>query len=636
MEATLGILDYSIIFAYIFFALGVGVYFSKKASRGAESYFLGGRTLPWWLLAISMVATSFASDTPLVVTEFVRQRGIQRIWWVFVQVIPLIMGIFLFSRMWRRAALITDAEFYELRFDGKPAAFLRGANAFMSGVVTNLIIMAWVILGMKSVIKVMTPLDDFWSLTLLVLVALVYATLAGFYGVAMTDFVQFFIAMFSMIFLAVISVIKFGGMEKVLDTIKATEGFGENTISMLPSFGSFNLDVVSLLILVCVLSWNDAGGYAMQRFSACRTEQDAIKASIFMAIFQACRPWMWAVVALVSVCLFPAMVGEFSEYEDRHAYAMVMNTYLGPGLKGLLVTAFLAAFMSTIDTHLNWGTSYVMTDMYARFIRPKHSPREYILVTYAAMAVLMILAALTVKYFTSITMAWEIMAFLAVGGGIIKVARWFWWRVNAWTQITAMFMGIGACAMDVFLRIAYLKDAAGDYVKDELGNFSGPMIPGTKLLGLFDPSVTGNVAWIDERFRFEIKILVFTALVIVVSLIVTYMTKPTPKDKLEAFYKKVRPGGFWGGVSPEVRALKGKALSLRSALDIVWGLLLCYGISLGIGYSILLQWGYVCVCIVAAIVGAIGTYFWYQRQLVDIPVMDDHPSLHEEDYAKGE
>lgn len=586
MNQSLAPVDYAIIITYIVFALGVGLYMSKRASKSAESYFLGGRTLPWWMLAISMVATSFASDTPLVVTEFVRGRGIQRIWWVFVGVVPLVVGIFLFSRLWRRAALITDSEFYELRFAGKPAAVLRGFNAFMSGVVINLVVMAWVILGMSSVVTVMTPFNEVWAIVLCVGVALVYATLSGFYGVTMTDFVQFFVALFSMIALAVLAVIKFGGMETVLDAVRNAEGYGERTFSMVPRLDEFSLDLVSLMILIFVMSWHDVGGYTMQRWSACRNERDAMKASIFMAMFQAARPWMWAVVALVSIGLFPVLEESF---EDRHAYAMVMNAYLGPGMKGLLVTAFLAAFMSTIDTHLNWGASYLMTDLYTRFINPNPSRRRYMAVTYLCVVLLMLGAGAIVYILPSITRAWEVLAFLGVGGGVIRVARWFWWRINAWTQITALVLGILACITDLLLY-AY--------------NPTLPLV---------------NAPWNEDPLRFEIKILAFTVIVLAASLAVTYMTPPTPQAKLDAFYRKVRPGGFWGGVSPEIRALKGTVLNKRTALDIVFGLCLCYGVSLGIGYSILLKWTHAGVCAFLAVVGAVGVYYWYQREIAMMP-----------------
>ncbi|HCO94000.1 MAG TPA: hypothetical protein DIU00_08625, partial [Phycisphaerales bacterium] len=346
---SLGFLDYAIIAAYMLFAVGTGIYFSRKASQSSENYFLGGRSLPWWMIAVSMVATSFASDTPLVVTEIIRTDGLQRIWWVFVAVLALIVGIFLFSRLWRRAAIITDAQFYELRYEGKSAAFLRGFRAFFAGIVQNLLTIAWVTFAMSSIITTVTDIPSWWAIGICMFVALVYATFSGFYGVVVTDFVQFFIATFSMIALAVIAAVKVGGLGHVLDTIAATEGYGRRTLSIFPNFKSFDLDLVKLLIYFFILWWIDASGYNMQRMSACKNERHAVLATIFYAIFQCCRPWIWVVVALVSIVLFPILT---DPYNDTHAYPLVMNEYLGYGLKGLLITAFLAAFMSTIDTHL--------------------------------------------------------------------------------------------------------------------------------------------------------------------------------------------------------------------------------------------------------------------------------------------
>ncbi|MHC4517690.1 MAG: sodium:solute symporter family transporter, partial [Planctomycetota bacterium] len=221
----MGFPDYAIIGAYLLFALGTGVYFSKRASKSSEDYFLGGRSFPWWMIAISMVATSFASDTPLVVTEITRRDGLQRIWWVFVAVLTLIVGIFLFSRLWRRAAIITDAEFYELRYEGRSAAFLRGFRAFFSGIVQNLVTISWVIFAMSSIVTTMTNINEWLAIGICTSVALVYATFSGFYGVVVTDCVQFFIATFSMIALAVIAVVKVGGLGHVLETIGTAEGY---------------------------------------------------------------------------------------------------------------------------------------------------------------------------------------------------------------------------------------------------------------------------------------------------------------------------------------------------------------------------------------------------------------------------
>ncbi len=577
----LGFLDYAIIAAYMLFALGTGIFFSKKASQSSENYFLGGRSFPWWMIAVSMVATSFASDTPLAVTELTRTDGLQRIWWVFVSVLVLIVGIFLFSRLWRRAAIITDAQFYELRYEGKSAAFLRGFRAFFAGIVQNLIIISWVIFAMSSIITTMTDIPVWLAIGICMLVALVYATFSGFYGVVVTDFIQFFIATFSMIALAVIAVVKIGGLSHVLDTIAATEGYGPRTLSIFPDFKSFDLDLVKLLIYFLVLWWIDASGYNMQRMSACKNERHAVLATIFYAIFQCCRPWIWVVVALVSIVLFPTLT---EPYNDTHAYPLVMKEYLGLGLRGLLVTAFLAAFMSTIDTHLNWGASYIMVDVYQRFIKKEATQRHYMIVT-KIVVVLMMAAGVGIALYIAwrkltVSAVWEFLAILMVGGGMISVARWFWWRVNAYTEITGLFLGL--------------------------------------VLGLANPFIPESVVLFGfpwPQMPFEIKIAILTGIVVPISIIVTFLTPAVSKEKLEEFYRKVRPGGFWGVLSSEIRELPGKTLSLSTIVDVTGGIMLCYGISLAIGYSILLKFDRAGICCLLAVIGGFIVVRWYKKEV---------------------
>jgi len=574
-------LDYAIMVVYLLFALGIGIYFSKKASQSSENYFLGGRSFPWWMIAVSMVATSFASDTPLAVTELTRTDGLQRIWWVFVSVLVLIVGIFLFSRLWRRAAIITDAEFYELRYEGKSAAFLRAFRAFFAGIVQNLIIISWVIFAMSSIITTMTDIPVWLAIGICMLVALVYATFSGFYGVVVTDFIQFFIATFSMIVFAVIAVVKVGGLRYVLDTIAATEGYGPRTLSIFPDFKSFDLDLVKLLIYFLILWWIDASGYNMQRMSACKNERHAVLATLFYSIFQCCRPWIWVVVALVSIVLFPTLT---EPYNDTHAYPLVMKEYLGLGLRGLLVTAFLAAFMSTVDTHLNWGASYIMVDVYQRFIKKQASQRHYMFVT-RIVVVLMMAAGVGIALYIAwrkltVSAVWEFLAIIMVGGGMISVARWFWWRVNAYTEITAIALGL-------------ILGIANSFIPESVVLFGFP--------------------W--PEMPFEIKIAVLTAIVVPISVIVTFLTPPVSKEKLEEFYRKVRPGGFWGPLSTEIRELPGKALSLSSIFDVTGGILLCYGISLAIGYSILLKFDKAAICCLLAVIGGFIVYRWYKKEV---------------------
>ena len=325
---NLAVLDYVIIVAYLVFAIVIGICFSKKASLNTESYFLGGRTLPWWMICVSMIATSFASDTPLVITEMIRSGGLQNVWWPLIQVMMLVVGIFLFSRLWRRCNITTDAEFYELRYEGKSAAFLRGLKAFVTGVVVNLIIMAWVTFAMSHIISIMTGIDATIATAILIIVALTYATLSGFYGVVVTDLFQFAIATFSMLLLAVIVVVKLGGFTNIYDTILSNPDYGLKTISLFPDFKTLNLDMVKMSIYILVLWWSDAGGANMQRMSACKSENDSVKATLFCAIFQTARPWLWIVVAFGSVALYPILPEGTT---DTDAYPLMMNEYLVPG-----------------------------------------------------------------------------------------------------------------------------------------------------------------------------------------------------------------------------------------------------------------------------------------------------------------
>jgi len=315
--------------------------------------------------------------------------------------------------------------------------------------------------------------------------------------------------------------------------------------------------------------------------SACKNERDSVLATIFYAIFQCCRPWIWVVVALVSIVLFPTLA---EPYNDTHAYPLVMNEYLGYGLKGLLVTAFLAAFMSTIDTHLNWGASYMMTDVYRRFIKKDATQRHYMIVA-KIVVVLMMAAGVGIALYIAwrkltVSVVWEFFAFIMVGGGMIGVARWFWWRINAYTEITALSLGL--------------------------------------VLGLTNPFIPESVVvfgypW--PEMPFEIKIAVLTGIVVPVSIIVTFLTPVVSKEKLEEFYRKVRPGGFWGVLSSDIRELPGKALSLSTIIDVIGGIMLCYGISLAIGYSILLKFDRAGICCLLAVIGGLIVFRWYKKEV---------------------
>ena len=581
MAPKLLAVDYLVIGGYMLFALVVGVVLSRKASESSENYFLGGRTLPWWLVGISMVATSFASDTPIVVTEMIRQYGLQRIWWFFGSCIGLSMGVFLFSRLWRRAEITTDAEFYELRYEGRSAAFLRAFKGGWTGVVANLITMSWVINAMSSIITTLVDVNQWLAIGICVVVALTYAMFSGFYGVVVTDFVQFFIAIGSMLYLAVVAWTRVGGFSEIQQKISSLESYGAQTLSLFPDFSKPSKELFALFVFVVILWWNDSGGYHMQRMGSCKNERHSILATLFLAVFQTSRAWLWIGVALVSIVLFPDL--SKTPFGDTQAYPMVMNTYLGPGIKGLLVTGFLAAFMSTIDTHLNWGASYVMTDIYKRFLKQDAPETHYMVVTKVVVVLLMAGASLIAPLFESVTSAWEFLALTQAGAGLIAVMRWFWWRISAYTELSVL---IGASFLSVVNQV---------------------------LTRAWPEVMIFGVQW--GGLSFEVKVAAIIAVVVPFSLVVTFFTPPVNTDKLEQFYRKVRPGGFWGVLDRSVLALPGRAASVRSVADFFGGLMLMFGISLSIGYGMLHQYRMALLALAAAAAGAIWTYSWFRREM---------------------
>lgn len=293
---------------------------------------------------------------------------------------------------------------------------------------------------------------------------------------------------------------------------------------------------------------------------------------------------MWAVVALVSIAMFPHLT---APYTDTNAYPLVVNAVLGVGMKGLLITAFLAAFMSTIDTHLNWGASYMITDVYQRFIKKQATQHHYMIVTKLTVVAMMIVAACIVPFMKSVTAAWEFLAIIMVGSGLIHVARWFWWRINAYTEITALSLGL-------------------------LIGFTNPFIPGSVVIF--------GYPW--PEMPFPIKIAVLTGIILPISIIVTFLTKPVSKEKLDAFYRKIRPGGFWGILDKETLSLPGKAFSAVTIIDTIAGIMLCYGISICIGYSILLQFDKAAVCAFLALIGGLWVHRWYKREVKQLKALD--------------
>ncbi len=568
--------DWLIIIGYLVVALVIGLLLRRRASGSVDDFFLAGRNLPWWLAGTSMVATTFAADTPLAVTEYVRADGIWRNWFWWSMALFHVLGVFLFARLWRRARVLTDAELCELRYDGRAAVVLRGLKAFLFAVPYNALVMGWVIAAMASVAEQMLGVNAVLAVTVLCGVALVYASLSGLWGVVVTDMLQLVLALGGTIAFAVIAVADVGGLVSLTDQVRATDPTG-NVLRMVPQSGAGGAAHLpaphwlydartQFLVFVSVMWWAnhnaDGGGALMQRSSATKDEHHALWAAFwFSLVHYAIRAWPWILVALCSVVVLAP--GDVAAPKD--AYPRMMAELLPVGLKGVLVAAFLAAFMSTVDTHLNWGASYLVNDLYRRLWRPRESQGHYLLVARLATVALMGLAALTALSIQSISAAWELVWSLGAGLGPVLILRWFWWRINAWSELSALLSSLAfALVLGFFDLPTHLKALI--------------LVPGT--LG----------CWIT----------------------VTLLTKPVDADHLRVFHDRVRPGGAWRSVTTE--RPPDRVLTRTIGLDFAAGLAVIYGFGFAIGSFLVgdARWGVGLLALAAA--GAAVLYLRYGRR----------------------
>ena len=601
---TLHWIDWLIILSYIAFSLGVGIYFSKRAASSTEEYFLSGRSLPWWIVGTSMVATTFAADTPLAITEFVRGPGIWQNWFWWNLLMGSLLGVFLFSRLWRRAEVLTDNELLEIRYSGKPAAFLRAFKAGYFAILYNFIVMGWVINAMASVVSVMLNMDKWTAVWLCVIIALVYAILSGFWGVVITDLVQFVIAMFGSITLAIIALNYVGGMESLLGKLSeytGTDVVNKNTLKFIPPVPDAGITTLTFwespfskfLIYISVMWWShhgtDGGGYIIQRMSSAKNERHALLATLWYNLAHyALRVWPWIIVAVVSIVMFPIIPEPYTELGTKAGYPLVMNTLLAPGLKGILIVSFLAAFMSTIDTHLNWGVSYLINDIYKRFYKPNESETHYVFIGKILTVILMILAAFTALKMQSISKAWEFIFAMGAGIGLVLILRWFWWRVNAWSEITALATSI---FITITLEIIAYSQAISNQETYSLFS-SAPVLFGLTL-------------------QVHHKLMIIVPVAILGWITVTFNTKPEPIEKLKEFYTRVQPGGWWGPIN---YGFDHTMQPVTKGIFVLWlaGILMIYGFTFGIGNLIFQNYAASVLLFGCAF---IGSYLVWNRNL---------------------
>lgn len=495
-------LDWVIIAGYLVFALAVGFYFSKRAGRSVEQYFITGRSLPWWLVGTSMVATTFAADTPLVVSALVFTKGIAGNWYWWVGGFHALLAALVYAPLWRRARILTDNELVELRYSGKPASALRGFRALYFGVMSNCITMGWVMLAMVKVIKIIFPEWDEWGIIWgLFSFTIFYTVLSGLWGVIITDLFQFIFAMAGSVILAVICVGRMGGVSGLLSRLATLYGPEKlESVTCLIPLRSGMMPLSAFLIYALLQWWavgnTDGGGYLSQRLFAAKDERHAKLAGLWYCIANYClRPWPWIIVGLTALVVYPNLaVGD-----PESGYPKLMMAFLPVGLKGLMVATFLAAFMSTIDTHINWGASYLINDLYRRFIRRTASERHYVVASRAAVILLALLGAVVSRYLPSIEWAWKYFSSIFAGIGFIYLVRWFWWRINAWSEITAMTVSV----------------------------------------------VVSNIVYIFTDIQYPYTLLITLSFSIPLSLLATFLTAPVSGERLAEFRRRLRPAGVW-------------------------------------------------------------------------------------------
>ncbi len=518
----LALFDWLIIFLFFAVSLGIGIYVSKSSGKSANEFFLSGRSMPWWLLGLSMVATTFSTDTPNLVTDIVRTNGVSGnwVWWAFL--ITGLLTVFVYAKLWRKSNVNTDLEFYELRYGGKPASFLRKFRAIYLGIIFNVITMSAVTLAAIKIGGIMLGLEPWQTVITAGLVTVTFSAIGGFKGVVYTDVILFFVAMIGAIGAAyyLVNLPEVGGIQALLTHENVVD-----KISILPDFGNKEALITLLIIPLAVQWWSSwypgaepgGGGYIAQRMLAAKDENHAIGATFFFNIMHyALRPWPWILVALASLVVFPDLQSIQTAFPNITADKLgndlaypAMLTKLPTGLLGLVLASLISAYMSTISTQLNWGSSYIVYDFYKRQINPEASQKRLVAVGRLSTVLLMVLSTLLALLLQNAIQLFNLLLVFGAGTGLIFILRWFWWRINAWSEITAM---IASGVISLLLAIPSFG------IKEALFGVGG-IFP----------------AWAEFPF-----VVVVTS---TLWILVTIFTPSESKEVLRAFYKKIQPGG---------------------------------------------------------------------------------------------
>jgi SSS family solute:Na+ symporter len=555
----LALIDWLAIAGYFLLNIFIGLYFRKRATNSTEEYFVGGRKVSWWLAGTSMVATTFAADTPLAVTGMVASYGIAGNWLWWNMLMSGMLTVFFYARLWRRAGVLTDVEFAEIRYGGRPAAFLRGFRALYLGLPINCIIMGWVNLAMVKILMLVFGVDKMDALMIVFGIMVVTAsisTISGIWGVLVTDLFQFVLKMGMMVVLAFFAVRAVGGMDALiqkllqLDAAKNAASGGHGSIlSFVPEVGSVWMPMLTFVVYLAVNWWATwypgaepgGGGYIAQRILCAKDEKNSLLATLWFNIAHyAVRPWPWILTALCSLILYPNL----ADKESGFVMVLIDPGILPAALRGLMIAAFAAAYMSTISTQLNWGASYLVNDLYRRFLICGRSDKHYVAIAQVATVIIMLASCVVTYYQDTIAGAWRFLIAIGAGTGSVLILRWFWWRINAWSEVSAM-------AASFFISLL-LQMHFGLNNEDPL-----------------------QFAWI---------VLITVASSTVIWLAVTMITAPEKEEILISFYRRVRPSAsFWGPIAlkaSDVQVIHDGACNL---VDWICGCILVYMTLFGIG-----------------------------------------------------
>ena len=555
---TLSTLDWTIVAAYFALSLVVGLWVSRQAGQDTKSFFLAGRNMPWWLLGVSMVATTFSTDTPNLVTDLVRQNGVSGnwAWWAFL--LTGMLTVFVYAKLWRRSGVLTDIEFYELRYSGKAAAFLRGFRALYLGLVFNVLVMATVSLAAVKFGEIVLGLPGWMTLTIACSITLAYSALGGLKAVIITDFVQFTLAMIGSVWamLYILDLPEIGGLSNLISHVNVSD-----KLALIPDLSDPNVWVPVMLVPLAVQWWASyypgaepgGGGYIAQRMFSAKDESNAVAATfLFNVAHYALRPWPWILIALSSLIVFPELADIQRAFPNLSADKLghdvaypAMLTLLPSGLLGLVAASLIAAFMSTMSTQLNLGASYLVNDFYHRFINKNASEKQLVQIGRLFTVLSIILGGGLGLMLTSAGQAFTLLLMIGAGTGLIYILRWFWWRINAYTEIVAMVSSI-------------------------------------IIAGYFNFGESSLEGWQ--------KIVIGALLTTIVWVVATYFTPPDDEVTLRNFVKKVNPGGpGWVKYSDDI---SGKPWPVpKGILSMVLGCVAVYGFLLGVGQLIYGQTG---------------------------------------------